>query len=303
TGSGNFSTIMASADLRSTFISALSDLVNTYCFDGLDFDWEFPASNTSGLAGNAVSMDDTQNFLTFFQELRANPATSKLILSAATSVHPWNDNTMQPSTNVTGFAEVLDWIQIMNYDIWGSWTNNPSPIGPNVPLNDSCAPLSQQMGSAVSGVAKWTAAGMPLDKIFLGVGAYGHSFGYTADTFTPYTNWTTKNKGDKWAGDGGKPPAAVFHTMDFYALIDSGFLDQSGAPMDGIQYVFDNCSQTAYVYDKTSHVVVSFDDAYSFQKKGQFIADSGLRGFGIGEAGGDRDDILLNAIRQTSMVN
>ncbi|KIJ24924.1 glycoside hydrolase family 18 protein [Sphaerobolus stellatus SS14] len=270
TGSGNFSNILASADLRSTFISELSNLVNTYCFDGLDFDWEYPAGNGSGLATNAWSLNDTGNFLTFFQELRANPATSNLILTAATPIHPWNNATIQPLTNVTEFAEVLDWIQIMNYD--------------------------HQLGSGVSAVAKWTAAGMPANKIVLGVGAYGHSYGYNQSIFTPYANSTSKSHGDKWADPTGD-------TRDFFSLIDGGFLTESGKPMDGIQYVFDNCSQTAYVYDKTTQVVVSFDDAHAFEAKGQFIADRELRGFAIWEAGSDNSDMLLDAIRKTSMGN
>ncbi|KIJ37307.1 glycoside hydrolase family 18 protein [Sphaerobolus stellatus SS14] len=296
TGSGNFSNILASADLRSTFISELSNLVNTYCFDGLDFDWEYPAGNGSGLATNAWSLNDTGDFLTFFQELRANPATSNLILTAATPIHPWNNATIQPLTNVTEFAEVLDWIQIMNYDVWGSWTNGPTAIGPNAPLNDSCALPQHQLGSGVSAVAKWTAAGMPANKIVLGVGAYGHSYGYNQSIFTPYANSTSKSHGDKWADPTGD-------TRDFFSLIDGGFLTESGKPMDGIQYVFDNCSQTAYVYDKTTQVVVSFDDAHAFEAKGQFIADRGLRGFAIWEAGSDSSDMLLDAIRKTSMGN
>ncbi|KIK80303.1 glycoside hydrolase family 18 protein [Paxillus rubicundulus Ve08.2h10] len=37
-------------------------------------------------------------------------------------------------------------------------------------------PPDDQVGSAVTAVKAWTAAGMPLNKIVLGVAAYGHSF-------------------------------------------------------------------------------------------------------------------------------
>jgi chitinase len=52
-----------------------------------------------------------------------------------------------------------------------------------------------------------------------------------------------------------------------------------------------------YVYNKTSGVMVSYDNAASFRAKGGFIASQGLRGFGMWEAGGDYNNILLNAIR------
>lgn len=43
--------------------------------------------------------------------------------------------------------------------------------------------------------------------------------------------------------------------------------------------------------------MVSFDDATSMTAKGQFINKNNLRGFAMWEAGGDLDDILLDAIR------
>jgi chitinase len=46
--------------------------------------------------------------------------------------------------------------------------------------------------------------------------------------------------------------------------------------------------------------MVSFDDAPAFSAKGQFIKTEGLRGFAMWEAGGDFNDILLDAIREGS---
>ncbi len=43
--------------------------------------------------------------------------------------------------------------------------------------------------------------------------------------------------------------------------------------------------------------MISFDNAQSFEAKGQFISDNGLAGFAIWEAGGDSSDILLDAAR------
>ena len=61
----------------------------------------------------------------------------------------------------------------MNYDIWGSWS---ATVGPNAPLNDSCAPAGDQDGSAVSAFNSWTEAGFPPGQIILGVASYGHSY-------------------------------------------------------------------------------------------------------------------------------
>lgn len=44
--------------------------------------------------------------------------------------------------------------------------------------------------------------------------------------------------------------------------------------------------------------MISYDNAESFIAKGSYIANNNLRGFAMWEAGGDYDDILLDAIRQ-----
>jgi len=48
----------------------------------------------------------------------------------------------------------------MAYDIWGSWTDT---LGPNAPLEDSCAP--SPAGSGASAVKDWVTAGFPVDQV------------------------------------------------------------------------------------------------------------------------------------------
>ncbi len=64
---------------------------------------------------------DTQNFLAFLKELREHPIGANLTLSAAVYINPFTDQDGVPSTNVTAFADYLDYVAIMNYDIWGPW--------------------------------------------------------------------------------------------------------------------------------------------------------------------------------------
>ena len=52
------------------------------------------------------------------------------------------------------------------------------------------------------------------------------------------------------------------------------------------------------MYNPKTQVMVSYDDAKSFAAKGQFINDAGLLGFAMWEAGGDSNDILLDAIEE-----
>ncbi|KAF8510382.1 glycoside hydrolase family 18 protein [Gautieria morchelliformis] len=307
TGSQYFSTAVATAQNRTAFVKTLSDFVAKWGFDGIDFDWEYP--NNQGVGCNIISPTDTANFLLLLQELRSTPSTCKLILSAATSNAPFVDSTGSPSSDVSAFAKVLDFIEIMNYDIWGSWS---TAVGPNAPLDDSCAPAADQQGSAMKAVAAWTQAGFPAQKIVLGVASYGHSYS-VANTdavqngaLVPYPPFNKANQphGDSWDGAAGpdvcgvqQPVGGIFN---FWGLIQGGFLTSTGKPASGITYRFDNCSQTAYVYNPATQVEVSFDDATAFAAKGSFIKSTSLRGFSLWEAGGDSHNILLNAILASS---
>jgi chitinase len=144
----------------------------------------------------------------------------------------------------------------MNYDIWGSWD---STVGPNSPLNDSCAP--SQEGSAVSAVKAWTAAGFPSNKIILGVASYGHSFHVNQSDaldasgniklYAPFNN-SLQPAGDKWDStasgvDVCGNPNVVGGIFEFWGLIDGGFLTENGTAANGIYYTFDNCSETVRI--------------------------------------------------------
>ncbi|TFY81173.1 hypothetical protein EWM64_g2839 [Hericium alpestre] len=107
--------------------------------------------------------------------------------------------------------------------------------------------------------------------------------------------------GDSWDATAGGVdqcgnPNVVGGVFDFWGLVQGGFLTANGTAASGIDYRYDNCSQTPYVYNPTSQVMVSYDDATSFAAKGSFIESKGLAGFAMWEAGGDSNDILLDAI-------
>jgi chitinase len=118
TGSAYFSTITADDSLRATFVNNIVQAYHAYGIDGIDIDWEYPG--TGGAAGNAVSNDDSANYLKLLQDLR-KALPKGALLTTATQVWPFADGSGSgtPLTDVSAFAEVLDWILIMNYDIWG----------------------------------------------------------------------------------------------------------------------------------------------------------------------------------------
>ncbi|KAG2127519.1 glycoside hydrolase family 18 protein [Suillus clintonianus] len=302
-GSVYFSSDVATAKNRTAFVNTVIDFVEEYDLDGVNFDWEYP--NKQGIGCNIVNSDDTANFLSFLQELRED--CSNITISAAVSVTPFRDSNGNPSTDVSAFAKVLDYIAIMDYDIWGSWS---TAVGPNAPLNDTCAKSSEQQGSAVSAVKAWSNAGMPVDQIVLGVPSYGHSFSVKPSdafvsgttTLAAYPAFDASNQpaGDAWDATGSVDACGNYEgsggTFNLWGLVDGGFLNSEGTTADGIYYRFDSCSQTPYVYNETSEVMISYDNAESFTAKGTFIKNTGLLGYAMWQAGGDYNNILIDAI-------
>lgn len=305
TGSQYYSTLMQPSN-QAAFVNTIVSMVKQYNLDGIDFDWEYPGKQ--GIGCNQISPDDSSNFLSFLQKLRQDPVGSKLKLTAAVSITPFAGPDGTPMSDVSKFGEVLDFLNIMNYDIWGSWS---STVGPNAPLFDSCAPTAE--GSGQSAVKAWTGAGFPANKIVLGVAAYGHSFSVAQSVAVvngALGMYPTFNKAMQPPGQG---ETASTTTTDqcgnssgptgiwtFEGLVSGGFLQNNNgtiAPATGVMYTYDNCSQTPFIYDPNKQIMVSFDDATSFAAKGKFINDNGLAGFAMWDATGDTpQNTLINAI-------
>ncbi|KAL0957925.1 hypothetical protein HGRIS_000106 [Hohenbuehelia grisea] len=310
TGSLYWSTAVGSAANRTAFVKTLTNFAAKYKLDGLDFDWEYPGRQ--GIGCNTINPSDSANFLAFLQELRRDPRGSKLILTAAVSITPFTGPDGNPLADVSAFSKVLDYIAIMNYDIWGPWSPT---VGPNAPLTDACAAPANQAGSATSAIAAWTAARMPVNQLVLGVPAYGHSFRVRrASAFAPGSrsalaayppfDKSSPPTGDAWDDPAGADecgnPTSPGGNFNFWGVIQAGLLNRDGSPKAGVPFRFDQCSQTAYVYNSTSEVMISFDNAQAFAAKGSLIRSRGLRGFAMWEAGGDSRDILLDSIRHAA---
>lgn len=290
TGSTYFSTICSSAGNRQIFINNIMAAVDTYNLDGIDIDWEYPG--TTGADGNAVSPNDSANFLLFLTELRAALPIGALI-STATQVWPFADSNGNPMSDVSGFAQVIDYILIMNYDIWGS----SSTPGANAPLSDGCHNSSQPLANAYAAVSSWTTAGMPANKITLGVPAYGYLQKSTATGLKDRrsllpppgrrTSIVARDYVTVYNDNGGSADGQIM----FESLISQGAiaLDGSGSYVGAGGFIreWDTCSSTPWLRSSQSGQIVTYDDPQSMSLKGQFAAQAGLRGCNVFSIDGD----------------
>ena len=112
----HFSSAVASDESRQTFANNILEAYKKFRLDGIDLDWEYPGRQ--GAEGNRVDGKDTPNFLLFLTILRAIlPDTARI--SAAVQTSTFADTQAHPMTDLSDFARVLDWVSLMNYDVWG----------------------------------------------------------------------------------------------------------------------------------------------------------------------------------------
>lgn len=127
---------MATDAGRTKFVNSILAMVQKYNLDGVDIDWcalpsqllhlsteelthlhtdrEYPG--TAGNPGNQISGSDTDNLLATVQLLRQQ-LPSTLLSTCTTQTTYVSDGS--PLTNVASFANVLDYVMVMNYDVWG----------------------------------------------------------------------------------------------------------------------------------------------------------------------------------------
>lgn len=325
TGSQYFSTAVENSANRETFAQNIANMVSLYGADGVDIDWEYPGQ--SGASGNIVQGGDTANLLTFLALLRQKLGSSAII-SLATPLNVWYDSTGAPSTDVSAFAQYIDHVLLMNYDVWGA-SSNP---GPNAPMN-YCGNSWQPGSNAVNAVKNWKAAGMPANKIMLGLPSYGYVSDSTATTLIhkrsrqmdamvarrhaaearsnmysgnmrPRLQGSMEKRSDLEARQSNGDISSFWNSqLEFNQLVQYGVLQRNGmydfSGINGFTRAWDSCSSTPYLYNVGASTVVTYDDPVSLNLKAQFAKDQGLRGTGMWDISGDTANWdLVKATRQ-----
>lgn len=153
-GVGGFSGPCSTAAGRTKFVDSIMEAIDTYKFDGIDMDWEYPG--WTGLADSTPA--DPHNFSLLLKELRERMDAYKegLILSAAVI-----------SSSASKFYEpkelnkYLDYVHIMTYDgnNSGIASHHTKPYGSGY--------------SADSAIKLYMDAGVDPSKIVIGAAFYG----------------------------------------------------------------------------------------------------------------------------------
>lgn len=136
---------MASTDAgRNSFATSCVEFLNKYpFFDGIDIDWEYPGVNRPADTSNQYDEgtpggpEGTHNFTLLLQELR-NTLNHKGMADKLLTIAAPAGATMIALQEPNLYHQYLDFINVMTYDMHGTWesqTNHLSPIyaSPNDP--------------------------------------------------------------------------------------------------------------------------------------------------------------------------
>ncbi|KAJ2232187.1 hypothetical protein H4R99_003147 [Coemansia sp. RSA 1722] len=295
-----FSAVMSDSTKQDKFVAGIEGFIDEYELDGIDIDWEFPGR--LGLSCNTIDeANDTPNFLKFIQKLRTSLddkyGKGKKLITMAVRVQPFDINGV-PS-DVTEFGKLVDFANIMAYDINGGWSKT---TGPNAPLNNESG--KGDAFSVATAIDEWTGKGWPANKLTLGIAFYGRSTSPTVDmTLDPDNQYQSQslpvpngdNEDAPWSDSCGTS-AVLSGTWRWVHLRDQGILTKPNTAASPWIRKVDPISQTPWLYNPDTKRFISYDDVDSIKAKVDYAASKGLAGTMVWSMDMDYNDELLDVL-------
>jgi chitinase len=264
--SGGFTDVALTKKSRAEFITSAAEFITRFQLDGLDIDWEFPALPG---ATNNYRPEDKENYTLLLKELRQSfdklekKLGRPLYLTAAVGA----SQEFLDHTEMSKAQRYLDTVNLMAYDFYQG--SSDATTGHHAPLFTN--PADPKKISVDQSVQEYERAGVPAEKIVLGVPFYSHV-------------WSEVPSTNNGLFQPGKPPAE----------------GQSGVPgellKNGFLRYWDSVASAPYLYNSERKVFVSYDDPQSLAAKCRYVHDHNLRGVMFWDYEADKSGALLDAV-------
>ncbi|MVP01027.1 glycoside hydrolase family 18 protein [Paenibacillus lutrae] len=264
-GAGGFSDASLGENRRE-FTDNIIALLKELNLDGIDIDWEYPASDAWGTQESRP--EDTQNFTLLMKELREKMnllphKNKKYILSFASGTQDWYFKNVEVET----VQKYVDYINLMSYDLTGKWSDT---TGYNSNLYADAG--NKSVTSVDKIISMYLEHNIDPQKILLGVPAY--SYGW---------------KDVKSEGDGSFSPGTPIeiNKVDLsYKALEEDYFDKN----DFKRY-YDEQAKAAYLFDGETYI--SYEDKEALKEKIAYIKAKNLGGAMVWEYSQDSEDGIV----------
>ncbi|TWI95878.1 chitinase [Mucilaginibacter frigoritolerans] len=269
TWSGRFSDAVLSDTARHGFAASAVAIISKFNLDGIDIDWEYP--RRKGLDGNIYRPEDRQNYTLMFKELRRQldnlqQQTHKkyLLTTAVGAFKGFLDH-----TEMQDVQQYLDYINLMTYDYSAG-----KAASHHTALYASKAYVAHN--NANEAVTLFVAAGVPVNKLVMGVAFYGRT--------------SILEEGAKGLGDSVSTRAKGYG----YTIIKDSILK-----LPGFKVYHDRHAKADYIYNSITRQFITFDDEWSVKKKVKYVKSKKMGGVMFWEYADDPKGYLLGVINKT----
>lgn len=267
--SENFSDAVLSDSARMVFAGSAVDLIRKYRLDGIDIDWEYPG--LQGEQGNIFRPQDRQNYTLMFRTLKEEllklekqTGETKLLTTAVGGFNAFLEH-----TEMDKVQHYLDYINIMTYDFY-------SDAAAEHHTNLLSSKKYEGHNSADKAVKAYIRAGVPADKLVMGIAFYGR---------------TVKTATGKSKGLGAKLISQKYGKG--YSFIKDSLVNKNH-----YKEYRDRPARAAYIFNKQTHEFMTYDNEWSVKNKCRYVLKNGMAGVMFWEYDADQKGYLLNEINK-----
>ncbi|RDY24656.1 peroxiredoxin [Romboutsia maritimum] len=248
-GVDGFSDAALTPTSRYNFARQANQLIKDYNLDGIDIDWEYPGSSAAGIKSRPV---DRENFTLLLTAIRDVIGNNKWLSVAGTGDNAY----INSSAEINKIAPIINYFNLMSYDFTAGETGDSGKKHHSNLFDSSLSLPGYSVNSMVRNLEN---AGMPSEKILLGVPFYG------------------------------RLGATIIKSYD---ELRKDFINKNG-----YEFKFDKDAKVPYLV-KNGDFAMSYDNELSIFIKSQYVLENCLGGIFSWTSTYDQANILANAMNQ-----
>ncbi|WP_125559309.1 glycosyl hydrolase family 18 protein [Pseudoalteromonas rubra] len=295
---------------RDTFVRSMREFLTTWKFyDGVDIDWEFPGGD--GAHPDLGASTDGETYVLLMKELRvmldeleAQTGRDYELTSAIGT--GWDKI---EDVDYRDAAQYMDYIFAMTYDFYGGWNNETGHqtgiyCGSHLSSDECQGTGIDEQGEVRKGPAYTLdnaiqlllKQGVPSEKLVVGAAMYGRGWeGVYPKNAQIADNPMTAPANGKLRGSTsqGVWEAGVID----YKGLKAHMIGSDELGINGFEVGYDTTAEAAYVWNRQTGKLVTYDSPRSVRAKGQYVREHNLGGLFAWEIDADNGDIL-NAMHE-----